>query len=361
MNKQKKSICISTFVFGDYDRFIPYYIYSILKSYPDYFVKIFVLDRVSDKVNKCLELISSKISPNFEIKENFLLHIPLQFKKNSQLLRTYRWLIPKEEFRGFDYVYIGDIDFLIVKEEPSLLDYHIKHCNIFHLPYSNVIRPKQKRKRLTGLHFFHIREYYEKMGDIINHYRINPYLIQTFLSQKENKMGRSGNEDFLYMIVEEAIGFGNIKKYPYRPDHGFHLGSLRDDKLVPGYLEFAGYFQFIDLVPNIVSLRKSIGLYFSDHVFSEILRVLPLPEILYLQKNLEIIISQRRLFFRKLICLLIIAFKRNIEIIKRIILILKLSPAFKIANSIQIEANKYLDISYTFLLKILLKKFKLQY
>lgn len=53
----KKPLCISAYVFGNYTKYIPYYVYSILKSYPDYFVKIFCMDRLTKKENACMEMI----------------------------------------------------------------------------------------------------------------------------------------------------------------------------------------------------------------------------------------------------------------------------------------------------------------
>ena len=44
-----KQLCVTTYVHGNYKKFIPYYVYSILKSYPHYFVKIFVNGQVSAK------------------------------------------------------------------------------------------------------------------------------------------------------------------------------------------------------------------------------------------------------------------------------------------------------------------------
>ena len=38
---------MASVVYGTYGRFIPLYIYSVLKSYPDYFVKVFVQGQLS--------------------------------------------------------------------------------------------------------------------------------------------------------------------------------------------------------------------------------------------------------------------------------------------------------------------------
>ena len=319
MHKQNK-LCISTLVWGKYTEYIPFYIFSALKSYPDYFLKIFVIDNLSNKVKKSLEIISNKISPKFEIIENYLHNIPKQFKKDPQLLKSYRWLIPKKEFQGYDNVYIGDIDFLIIKEEPPLQDFHLKHCNSLNLPYSNVIRPNQKRRRLTGLHFFRIREYYEKMENILNYYNANPGLIQKYLYQIEKKSGKYSNEDFLYMLIEKGIGFENIEKYPYRPHHGFHFGCLRNGKINTGYLEFGKYIPY-HLLPDPNSFKKCLRVYFLDSVFREILNLLPIPEIVNIQKNFDVFFSNRLVYIKKIISLFKLIWKNRS--IKELILIIR--------------------------------------
>ena len=46
---------------------------------------------------------------------------------SNQELKTFRWLIPQYYFKDYKYVYIGDVDMLICKENPPLLNLHIDH------------------------------------------------------------------------------------------------------------------------------------------------------------------------------------------------------------------------------------------
>ena len=75
MNTDFKPICCTAYVFGKYTDYIPYYIYSILKSYPDYYVKIFVQQSLAKKEKLCLNLVSKGLSDHFEIKENYFNNI----------------------------------------------------------------------------------------------------------------------------------------------------------------------------------------------------------------------------------------------------------------------------------------------
>jgi len=268
-------LCISAYVFGEYTRYIPYYIYSIIKSYPEYTVKIFVHDFLSKKEKTCLNMLKSKYPSHFEIIENYrnkMLSYAVKTEENRTLLTTLRWLIPSSEFEGFDYAYIGDIDYLIIKEEPGILQGHIEHCKKTGLPYSNMIR--KESRRLTGLHFFEVKSYYEKMKNIIDYYYKNISELQSLIKQ----FNESPNEAFLYLIVSQNIGIieeiKHGKELQYRPEHGFHLGNIR-----AGIIRRDGYLHRYAANPHLIQ-------YCYDDIFYRMLNILPVKEIIYLFKHL---------------------------------------------------------------------------
>ncbi|AST95149.1 hypothetical protein [Shouchella clausii] len=270
-----KSLCVTTYVFGNYKRYIPYFVYSVLKSYPDYFVKVFSYDNLSTKETDSLERIKQHLSSSFEIKENYYTD---KISKASEG-KARRFLLPHAEFKGFKYAYIGDIDFLIVKEEPSLLDSHIKHCQDIGLPYSNQIRPQSRR--LTGLHFFKVKEYFEKMEPVINEYIDAPEKIEAAF--------RTGirNEEFLYNLIEQTIGFGKMNDHHYRPHHGFHLGILRSG--VDSFKSYVdnGHKNKFHQLPKYAVLKKALLRYYNDPLFKELERINPIKEVQILKKLLR--------------------------------------------------------------------------
>lgn len=270
----KKPLCISAYVFGNYTKYIPYYVYSILKSYPDYFVKIFCMDRLTKKENACMEMIKKNLSANFKIKENYF---PFPEFKEAKKGKPLRFLIPHTEFSEFENVYVGDVDFLIVKETPSLLEGHLEHCRKIELPYSNQIRPHSQR--LTGLHFFKVEEYYKKLNPIIEYYQNHLDEVYKFMSRHQT------DEKFLYHIIKKGIGFGKINQFPYRPHHGFHLGIVR----INGYDKYMKEGQsnpFHRLPPHSV-LKKQLLAFFRDPLFQEISRTNPIKEISILKQKLQ--------------------------------------------------------------------------
>src|SRR5699024_1857423 len=151
------------YVFGDYTRYIPYYVYSVLKSYPDYYVKVFTKDSLSSKEKKCLALIRDQVSPNFEIVQGYFDEYPLS-EGHTEMVgsidTTLRLVLHNETFKNCEFSYIGDVNLLIIRETPSLINGHKKHSNKIGVPYSNTIRAHSKR--LTGLHFIKVKDYYQK-------------------------------------------------------------------------------------------------------------------------------------------------------------------------------------------------------
>lgn len=215
------TLCITTVVNEMYQEFIPWFVYFIKESYPEYYISIFLIGKANKKVRRCLDLIGG----NFCLHENCYSGYPA----NVLITKCLRWTNYSDEFEKFDYIYTGDIDMLICKEEPSLLQQHIQHCDFIGLPYSNQIRGfgdwKNKPRRLTGLHFVKRNEWYTAMRNIMIKY---DRLLQ------KNCVTYGQNEVMLYQMVKESslklpkeIDEISDSEYRFRPHHGLHLGLWR--------------------------------------------------------------------------------------------------------------------------------------
>src|SRR5699024_1676533 len=132
---------------------------------------------------------------------------------------TFRFLLPYDAFNNFKFSYIGDVDFLIIREPLSLINVHKKHSNIISVLYSNAIRADSTR--INGLYFIKLKDTYQKMEPLIQSYLKNPKQLY-----KEVK-NLQYDEEFLYKLNKHGIGFGKIRKHHYRPPHGFHIGIGR--------------------------------------------------------------------------------------------------------------------------------------
>jgi hypothetical protein len=247
-----------------YYEHIPFYIYSLLETQPNAFVRIYINTKLNQEIKDALSIITNK---NFEIIEDYSL---IQYTKHpifteSQFYKSLRWLLDSKHFKGFDCGYIGDIDFLIQKENEPIMDAHLEHCKKIGLPFSNGIRPNGKQ--MTGLHFIKCKEYFEKMDIILNNAVVNN-LKEEVVNIKDRQ---PRNEHILYELLNKGIGFNGMeeqitdgKPLYYRPHHGCHLGTLRVydnyEKLAtkPHYLEDKEFLELYKIIPN-EQIRKTIN------------------------------------------------------------------------------------------------------
>lgn len=226
----KSNLCFSTFVFGTYQKYIPYYIYSIAKTYPESFTKVIIEDKLDLNIFEVLNLIKKKINYSFEIIElnTSFSHYEKFVMRGSGAKTMVRWLFDSSYFQGFEYVYIGDVDILFLREKMPLLELHIQQMNSIKAPFSNKVRVDKEGNlttRLTGLHFLKTEEYFNKIDPIIHNLLDDETYLNGFVE------GLERNEDFLYKLNMKAFQFD--PKYVstmQRPWHGLHLGITRGNK-----------------------------------------------------------------------------------------------------------------------------------
>lgn len=213
-------LCFTTYVYGWYQDFIPIYIYSILSHWPQHFVKIFLHENLTDANKYSLNLVQKEISDNFEIVENCLNHNATGIDNLAAL----RFVMPREEFAEFDYVYFGDVDFIIYNcFEDNFYDCYIQHCNQTGLPFSNEWNYDYRHYRATGLHFIIKDPYYDAMEEQINLMRKPEG--NWFRNQADSKWQMYDEEMLYYMLcftfdLRPLIGYR-------RPLHGLHFGTFR--------------------------------------------------------------------------------------------------------------------------------------
>lgn len=186
-----KDLLITTWAVGRYKVYSELFQFAIKKAYPEYDVHVFESDVVFPKYyGACIRFLS-----------------------NSR------------EFHDYKYVYITDIDMMIVREPVSILDFHTNEINETGLCYSNTPRGMEERgfDRLTGLHFV-TQEWWGA-----THEARYDYL-------RKLEMGLIGDvaihdELMLMNIVKES----GLQVAPPKRDlicrhHGLHLGTVRAHK-----------------------------------------------------------------------------------------------------------------------------------
>jgi|LGVF01.1.fsa_nt_gb hypothetical protein len=222
----KDSLCVATYASGrEYLEFIPVYIYSILKAYPDYEVVIFCAEILPDNIRNSLSYIEGMGA--FSVEEGYLKHVPSGFDKKISAACK-RWFVYSQKFKEYKYLYIGDIDVFILPEETPIHEQHLKHCEAIDLDYSNV-RRRANGKRLSGLHFIKTEAYLERMLPVVEKYK---------KLYNNDKLHYENDENMLFDIISES-GLGLCPRATdgewidpadpsFRPVHGIHLAVFRD-------------------------------------------------------------------------------------------------------------------------------------
>jgi hypothetical protein len=133
---------------GEYEKFVPLYIYFALTSNPESYVEVALED--SEKyVQKNTEVINT-------LKKLFGDQFRLSTVDFGDTLPGAVRFITKPELADkCEYVYISDIDILIFDDE--LKQKHIDNMNKYDAPFSNIVRgpahTEGNNYRLSGLHF----------------------------------------------------------------------------------------------------------------------------------------------------------------------------------------------------------------
>jgi len=120
-----------------------------------------------------------------------------------------------------EYVYVTDVDMIILHELPELMVFHLHEMGLHELCYSNTRRDKEPLgdKRVTGLHFAS-HEWYKKTEDLRRIY-------MHMLNNGEIARGRFDDELMLnHILVKSQMPAPNLKNLIKR-HHGIHLGTVR--------------------------------------------------------------------------------------------------------------------------------------
>jgi hypothetical protein len=214
---------VATHVFGHHQEYVPLFVYSVLRSYPEYYCKVFIAGEARQHVLQALELVRTGLSTRFEIIQLGTTDVETitsstRRGRNDVIRRSMRWFLPAEAFEGFEFLYIGDIDFLIVPEQPSLADQHVRHMNATGMPYSNAVRPG---KRMTGLHFARTQDYFDGLR------RAGMEDFASVQAKLEERDPLGADEHVLFTMTRVAFAGSGAVPERFRPYHGFHLAAAR--------------------------------------------------------------------------------------------------------------------------------------
>ena len=233
------------YCYGDYQKYIPIFVNSVLHCYNSIDLLFLCTERVRQSINQRIKRKYRgriKIVENFFPIKNYTYDAVSKYISKSQFYRLLRFLIPKKYFNGYSYAYIGDIDIFYFNldnfQKSNLFNRELKLTNQNDLSFNNIMRTDQKGNtswRLGGLHFIKVKEYYKEYGEKIKRLsEKKDYFIELIEKIKESTTSDLyiRNEHLLFILLIEPI---DIEKYlkmlpeDSRLLYGMHLGPLRSN------------------------------------------------------------------------------------------------------------------------------------
>ena len=188
-----------------------------------------------------------------------------------KMQNSYRFIIEPE--LQAEYVYIGDIDIMIVEEILPL------HLHIFeeNLPYSNIVR--KGTKRLTGLHFVKYSKQYPlpEISDLIESVTNDEELLYEIMCRK----GMIYPPEVYERIERPQHGIHmSLNRLPYfhlesRPDWGMYYRYLSKLSILFKEEYFESFFATLHITSRMVLLNLLVltrgAMTFDEDVYNQLL------------------------------------------------------------------------------------------
>jgi len=179
-----------------YLNYAPIYLYSLKKYYPDVDVKIYSWDAIPANVAEALEFIECEDC--VEVKDYS------DYPDTPNHIAASRWILGRDEFAGYRYGYIGDVDMIFMPPPPEILKYNQVHIDQIRACYSNKKRCHAIADRLTGLHFFEVVKYFDAVEDKVEEYLEKIKDAEYNWSNATPQTDPPCDEELLYRIVKES-------------------------------------------------------------------------------------------------------------------------------------------------------------
>ncbi|MCS4177388.1 hypothetical protein GGP96_002113 [Salinibacter ruber] len=199
-----------------YEHFIPIYCYFALRSEKKSLVEVGVQNkkRVEKENEAVLRILRNRFGNRIKLTE-------LDFE--GILPGAVRFINEPVMSNTCKYVYIGDIDILILDDK--IVERHLNNMSDYDVKFSNVIRRESKMNRLSGLHFAPTEVQYPL-----------PNMRGINYNKETSKVG--ADENVLYKIMKRK-GYMVKREMSFRPTHGIHMryksppfGKRRDHESV---------------------------------------------------------------------------------------------------------------------------------
>jgi len=133
-------VCITTITTSNYYQlYLPMFIYTLRKEYPEYAVKTFIKGKLSRATKSALKLMNLEYEKPITVFE--------KIKEKESTINCLRFLVPESHFKHFDYVIFVDIDLMLYRTDPDLLKWHQKRQRRMKTVYAGHHGPWRRKYR----------------------------------------------------------------------------------------------------------------------------------------------------------------------------------------------------------------------
>lgn len=225
------NIGLITYVYEDYQDFIPLFVYSTLKNNPNLNIKIFLKEELTKENRTMLEKVSTN---KVCVVENYFRPCPIE------KLGGIRILIPEKDVSEFDYIYLTDVDIVEMDDMTKQCETDILKANERGVPFNGVSyrtefhtdnSPPVTLPRFNmGCVFIDVKPYYEKMTRVIE--EINSSKHQEYMDKIKHLQS---DELLFYYMLKQAFEFDETV-FKHRDLPGKNLCGVKwgfDNKWVP--------------------------------------------------------------------------------------------------------------------------------
>ncbi|XWV24984.1 hypothetical protein QJ856_gp0795 [Tupanvirus deep ocean] len=257
---------------GKYTEYLPYYVYSTLKTNKD--THIFIITQKEFMDNNIYEAFdyidkntsfANKYSIIF-VSDDIKLHKYVGVHPYSGY---YRQIVDPDIYRNFKYCYIGDVDFISTED---IVQGRISLIKSLDTSFYNILRGTTP-KRLTGLHLVNVNKYLQKYEKKIN--KLNKMTLSDFDKYIEKRNG----EEFMSDIIDKEE-FDKISQFMLTKDfdtrdifhHGLHIGVARS-----GTVEYINK-SLIEHSHTQKYLKQYIDIFWNDQHLKNIHNIIKLKE-----------------------------------------------------------------------------------
>lgn len=202
--------CVFTVAGGNYQYFAPLFCKQLKKSYPEYDVRVLVPGEL--EIPETPEIIGiSSITPIAD---------PL-------FCAALRFVLAPQWLQEYDYVLITDIDIVIIRENPTIIEQHMMYVEIQGTEvYDNF---NMGGGRMPGVHFV-TREWWPATED----QRMNE--LNELMEQASGGTLRKDYDEWMLGRIVNNSGLPPASMMAQQwNNHGLHLGAVRDTFKKPNF------------------------------------------------------------------------------------------------------------------------------